>query len=453
MAALLLHSVNRSAQITTKHCFISHKVSTLARLQDAHVASFHNSAAHRWSSLPGARWLSRGTGVRFMCQGTAGRLPAGRSRRGAALVLAGAAAAAVVGFVANAGHFQRAEMASRVIQVAEQDDDILEKCKGFMSLPVTDVQVLQEKKGEMCTRMELLIMETQAEFCRALEKVDGGKFKADRWQRKEGGGGISCVIQDSNVFEKAGVSVSVVFGHLTEEAAKQMKSRGKVLKGKDGKLPFCAMGISSVIHPKNPHVPTVHFNYRYFEIEEEDGSKQWWFGGGTDLTPTYLNEEDAFLFHNTLKEACDKHHPQYYPDFKKWCDRYFYVRHRGETRGIGGIFFDDLDSPSQEEAFSFIRSCTSTVVPCYIPLVYKHRDDAFTAEEKRWQQLRRGRYVEFNLVYDRGVKFGLATPGSRIESILMSLPLTAKWEYTHEPEVGSREAEMLEVLRTPREWL
>ena len=186
MAALLLHSVNRSAQITTKHCFISHKVSTLARLQDAHVASFHNSAAHRWSSLPGARWLSRGTGVRFMCQGTAGRLPAGRSRRGAALVLAGAAAAAVVGFVANAGHFQRAEMASRVIQVAKQDDDILEKCKGFMSLPVTDVKVLQEKKGEMCTRMELLIMETQAEFCRALEKVDGGKFKADRWQRKEG---------------------------------------------------------------------------------------------------------------------------------------------------------------------------------------------------------------------------------------------------------------------------
>ena len=187
MATLLLHSVGRSAPITTMHCFISHKVSRLARLQDAHVASFHNSVAHRWSSLPGARWLCRGTGVRFMCQGTAGRHPAGRSRRGAALVLAGAAAAAVLGgFVANAGHFQRAEMASRVIRVAKQDDDILEKCKGFMSLPVTDVQVLQEKKGEMCTRMELLIMETQAEFCRALEKVDGGKFKVDRWQRKEG---------------------------------------------------------------------------------------------------------------------------------------------------------------------------------------------------------------------------------------------------------------------------
>ncbi|KAG7283610.1 hypothetical protein CRUP_020383 [Coryphaenoides rupestris] len=272
----------------------------------------------------------------------------------------------------------------------------------------------------MSTRMEMLIMETQAEFVRALEKVDGGKFKADRWHRKEGGGGISCVLQDSNVFEKAGVSVSVVHGHLTEEAAMQMKSRGKVLKGKDGKLPFVAMGVSTVIHPKNPHIPTVHFNYRYFEIEEDDGSTQWWFGGGTDLTPTYLNEDDALLFHSTLKEACDKHHPQYYPDFKKWCDRYFYVRHRGETRGIGGIFFDDLDSPSQEEAFSFIKSCTSTV---------------------------------FNLVYDRGVKFGLATPGSRIESILMSLPLTAKWEYTHEPAEGSKEAQMLEVLRTPKDWV
>lgn len=362
-------------------------------------------------------------------------------------------AAAVAGFVASGCHFQRAEMATRIPKVEEEEGDIAERCKSFMSPPVTDINVLQQRKEEMSTRMEMLIMETQAEFCRALEDVDGGLFKVDRWERKEGGGGISCVMQDGKVFEKAGVNVSVVFGNLTEEAAKQMRSRGKVLKGKDGKLPFCAMGVSSVIHPKNPHIPTVHFNYRYFEIEEGDGSKQWWFGGGTDLTPIYIHEGDAAIFHNTLKEACDKHHPQYYPDFKKWCDRYFYIRHRGETRGIGGIFFDDLDSPSQEEAFNFVKSCARTVVPCYLPIVRTHLNEAFSQEEKDWQQVRRGRYVEFNLVYDRGVKFGLATPGSRIESILMSLPLTAKWEYMHEPAKGTREAEMLEVLRSPREWV
>lgn len=377
---------------------------------------------------------------------------------GRALVFTGAVvvSATVAGLLANASHFHRAEMATSIVPISdapEQEGDILERCRTFMSPPVTDVTVLQGRKAEMRTRMEMLIMETQAEFCKALEEVDGGKFKVDRWQRNEGGGGISCVMQDGRVFEKAGVNVSVVFGNLTEEAARQMRSRGKVLKGKDGKLPFVAMGVSSVIHPKNPHIPTVHFNYRYFEIEEEDGSKQWWFGGGTDLTPVYINEEDALHFHKTLKDACDKHHSQYYPDFKKWCDRYFYVRHRGETRGIGGIFFDDLDSPCQEEVFSFVKSCARTVVPCYLPIVYRHLNDSFTQEEKDWQQVRRGRYVEFNLVYDRGVKFGLATPGSRIESILMSLPLTARWEYMHEPASGTREAKMLEVLRNPKEWV
>lgn len=359
----------------------------------------------------------------------------------------------VAGVIAGFCHFQKAEMASRIAKDIEGERAILEKCKEFMSAPVTDIEVLQQRKEDMSTRMEMLIMETQAAFCRALEEVDGGKFKVDRWQRKEGGGGISCVLQDGKVFEKAGVNVSVVYGSLTEEAAKQMRSRGKVLKGKDGKLPFRAMGVSSVIHPHNPHIPTVHFNYRYFEIEEEDGSKQWWFGGGTDLTPVYINQDDAAHFHGTLKEACDKHHAQYYPDFKKWCDRYFYICHRGETRGIGGIFFDDLDRPSQEEAFGFVKSCAQTVVPCYIPIVRKHLSDSFTAAEKEWQQVRRGRYVEFNLVYDRGVKFGLATPGSRIESILMSLPLTARWEYMHEPPKGSQEAEMLEVLQNPKDWV
>lgn len=435
----------------TRRCFLS-RLKTLSAAGEC-----SQSLSATW--LPTRRWLSSGTGVRFMSRGTAGGSSSGRTRRGA-LALGGAAVltAAAAGFLANVNHIQRAEMATSVSpallrEAQEEEGDIREKCRGFMSPPVTDVNVLQQTKGEMRTRMEMLIMKTQADFCRALEEVDGGTFKVDRWERKEGGGGISCVMQDGKVFEKAGVNVSVVFGNLTEEAARQMRSRGKVLKGKDGQLPFCAMGVSSVIHPKNPHIPTVHFNYRYFEIEEEDGNKQWWFGGGTDLTPVYVNKEDAFHFHNTLKEACDKHHSQYYTDFKKWCDRYFYIRHRGETRGIGGIFFDDLDSPSQEEAFSFVKSCALTVVPCYLPIVYRHLGDSFTDEEKDWQQVRRGRYVEFNLVYDRGVKFGLATPGSRIESILMSLPLTARWEYMHEPAKGTQEAEMLEVLKNPKDWV
>ncbi|XP_037530551.1 oxygen-dependent coproporphyrinogen-III oxidase, mitochondrial [Nematolebias whitei] len=458
MTSIVFFSVKKTAQ-TTRRCLSSH-FKGLANSGDSgwFLCATHSPSV---SLFPGARWFSRGTGARFMFRGTAGGSAAGRTRKGV-LALSGAAAvtaaAAVVGFLANADHFQRAEMATRVPRAAEktkeeEEGDIVERCRGFMSAPVTDIGVLQKRKEEMSTKMEMLIMETQAEFCKALQEVDGGTFNVDRWDRKEGGGGISCVMQDGKVFEKAGVNVSVVFGNLTEEAAKQMRSRGKVLKGKDGKLPFCAMGVSSVIHPKNPHIPTVHFNYRYFEIEEEDGTKQWWFGGGTDLTPVYVNKEDGLHFHKTLKDACDKHHPQYYPDFKKWCDRYFYIRHRGETRGIGGIFFDDLDSPNQEEAFNFVKSCARTVVPCYLPIVYKHLNDSFTAEEKNWQQIRRGRYVEFNLVYDRGVKFGLATPGSRIESILMSLPLTATWEYMHKPAKGSREAEMMEVLRNPKEWV
>ncbi|KAJ0032489.1 hypothetical protein NQD34_002570 [Periophthalmus magnuspinnatus] len=442
----------KTAQIAVGRCAGAH-FKSLACLS-GRLSSTHSVPC---TLLPGARWFSRGTGVRLMSYGTTGKSAASRLGR-RALAFGGAAvvSAAVAGLVANASHFQRAEMATSVVpvpEVREQKEDIQERCRGFMSPPVTDVNVLQRRKEEMRTRMEMLIMETQAEFCRALEEVDGGKFKVDRWERSEGGGGISCVMQDGKVFEKAGVNVSVVSGNLTEEAARQMRSRGKVLKGKDGKLPFVAMGVSSVIHPKNPHIPTVHFNYRYFEVEEEDGSKQWWFGGGTDLTPVYINKEDALHFHKTLKNACDKHHSQHYTNFKKWCDRYFYIRHRGETRGIGGIFFDDLDSPSQEEVFSFVKSCARTVVPCYLPIVYKHLNDSFTQAEKDWQQVRRGRYVEFNLVYDRGVKFGLATPGSRIESILMSLPLTARWEYMHEPAKGTREAEMLEVLRNPKDWV
>lgn len=381
----------------------------------------------------------------------------GGARLAAALAgLAGLAAAAV-------GHVARAEMVPQSSGARSpspgrpgegEGDELARRCRGFMAPPVTDLRELRRRPGDMKTKMELLILETQAQVCQALAQVDGGAgFSVDRWERKEGGGGISCVLQDGHVFEKAGVSISVVHGHLSEEAVKQMRNRGKDLKTEDGKLSFSAMGVSSVIHPKNPHAPTIHFNYRYFEIEEADGNKHWWFGGGSDLTPTYLNQEDAVHFHRTLKEACDRHGPDLYPKFKKWCDDYFYIVHRGERRGIGGIFFDDLDSPSKEEVFQFVQSCAQAVVPAYIPLVKKHCDDSFTPQEKLWQQLRRGRYVEFNLLYDRGTKFGLFTPGSRIESILMSLPLTARWEYMHSPSANSKEAEILEVLRHPRDWV
>ncbi|XP_027009852.2 oxygen-dependent coproporphyrinogen-III oxidase, mitochondrial [Tachysurus fulvidraco] len=430
MTSSLLSALNRSLHATVRLCSV---------FQPKNVYKSHVIAGGRWST----GW-SRG-----FTTTTRGSPAFGKYTKGV-LMTAGVFGTVAVGVCG----LQQAEMATRVRKVEEEvEGDVAERCRNLMAPPVTDVSVLEQRKHEMRSRMEMLIMETQADFCRALEEVDGGRFRVDRWSRQEGGGGISCVLQDSKVFEKAGVNVSVVSGHLSEEAAKQMRSRGKELKGKDGKLPFIAMGVSSVIHPKNPHIPTVHFNYRYFEVEEADGSKQWWFGGGTDLTPVYVNQEDGVLFHSVLRDACDKHNPQYYPNFKKWCDRYFYICHRNETRGIGGIFFDDLDSPSQEEAFSFVKSCAKTVVPCYLPIVRKHLTDTFTQEEKEWQQIRRGRYVEFNLVYDRGVKFGLATPGSRIESIIMSLPLTARWEYMHEPAEGTKEAEMLKVLRSPKEWI
>ncbi|XP_069493304.1 oxygen-dependent coproporphyrinogen-III oxidase, mitochondrial [Ambystoma mexicanum] len=415
-----------------------------------------------WSAVaaaaPSARWractpvpvphrsfsAAAGPGSSDSGDGGAGRLRGGRwLRAGAALLASGA----LLGSGLRRAHLARREGPG-------EEEALLDRLAGFMAPPVSPLSVLLAAPRDMKTRMEVLILDTQAQVCRALQEADGGaEFIVHSWQREEGGGGISCVLQDGNVFEKAGVNVSVVHGHLSEESIQQMKSRGKSLKTKDGKLPFCAMGVSSVIHPKNPHVPTIHFNYRYFEIEDADGNKQWWFGGGTDLTPTYLNEEDAIHFHKTLKEACDEHGPELYPKFKKWCDEYFVIRHRGERRGLGGIFFDDLDSPSKEEVFQFVQSCTKAIVPCYIPIVNKHRNDSFTPEEKLWQQLRRGRYVEFNLVYDRGTKFGLATPGSRIESILMSLPLTARWEYMHTPPKDSKEAEILEVLRHPKDWV
>lgn len=339
------------------------------------------------------------------------------------------------------------------VTVLASENDLRNYVKTFMSEPITPIKKLQDSREDMRTKMELLVMKTQADFCKALESVESKdySFKVDRWNRKEGGGGVTCILQDGNVFEKAGVNVSVVTGTLPPSAVQQMRARGKKMQG--DKVLFFAAGVSAVIHPRNPMVPTVHFNYRYFEIENQDGTKQWWFGGGTDLTPYYLNEDDVKHFHKTLKVTCDKHDPSYYTQFKKWCDNYFHIVHRDERRGIGGIFFDDLDTPTQNEAFQFVSSCAEAVIPSYIPLVEKHKDDGYGYYERQWQLLRRGRYVEFNLIYDRGTKFGLYTPGARYESILMSLPLNAKWEYMHEPEPGSKESQLMQVLKDPKDWL
>ena len=309
----------------------------------------------------------------------------------------------------------------------------------------------------MRLRMEAFIKAQQKEIVAALQELDPGqKFRIDTWTRPNGGGGISCVLQGGQVFEKAGVNTSIVYGTLPRPAIEKMRVNHKALDPDVDSLEFFAAGLSCVLHPTNPNAPTVHFNYRYFETMDAQGNcNAWWFGGGTDLTPSYLFDEDAIHFHRTIKEACDKHDREYYPRFKKWCDKYFYIPHRGESRGIGGIFFDDLDEEEkdQEQLFSFIKDCLTAFLPSYLPLIQKRKDMPFTEKEKEWQQLRRGRYVEFNLVHDRGTSFGLNTPGARVESILMSLPLTARWMYMHDADRGSREERLLKVLREPVGWV
>lgn len=299
----------------------------------------------------------------------------------------------------------------------------------------------------MRQRMEALVRETQSEICQALEKVDGGRFREDTWEREGGGGGTSRVLQDSRVFAKAGVNVSVVHGVLSPEAARSMGGG----QGADD-LRFFAVGLSLVLHPKNPFAPTAHANYRYFERGDGTGPGAWWFGGGADLTPAYLFDEDATHFHAVHKAACDATDASYYPRFKTWADDYFLIKHRGERRGVGGIFFDDLHDKPKDELFAFVTRAAKAFVPAYEPILLRRKDTPFTEAHERWQALRRGRYVEFNLVYDRGTTFGLRTAG-RIESILMSLPLTARWEYDQHPEPGSPEEALVRVLQSPRAWV
>jgi coproporphyrinogen III oxidase len=304
----------------------------------------------------------------------------------------------------------------------------------------------------MRSKFEKMCRDAQIEITKAIEEIDGkGKFKEDAWVRATGGGGMSRVLTDGDVWEKAGVNLSVVYGTMPQEALQSATERG-VDRAKGmapgERVPFFACGLSCVMHPKNPYCPTMHFNYRYFET---DGGV-WWFGGGTDITPSYLDEDDMKHFHGLYKEICDKHDPNYYKEFKEWADRYFVIKHRGETRGLGGIFFDDQNDKDPEQHFEFSKECLNNVVNAYGPIIKKHKDDPFTQKQKEWQLMRRGRYVEFNLVYDRGTVFGLKT-GGRIESILMSLPETARWEYDHQVEPGSPEAEILDAFKNPREWV
>ena len=304
----------------------------------------------------------------------------------------------------------------------------------------------------MRAKFEKMCREAQIKITSAIEDIDGkGTFQEDAWVRANGGGGMSRVLSGGEVFEKAGVNLSVVYGSMPQEALASATERGvDRAKGyKEGeRVPFFACGLSSVMHPKNPHAPTMHFNYRYFET---DGGV-WWFGGGTDITPSYINEDDMKHFHGTYKEVCDNHDPEFYPEFKAWADRYFLIPHRNETRGLGGIFFDDLNDRDPDTIFEFSKEAVNSVVKAYGPIVEAHKDDPFTEKEKQWQLMRRGRYVEFNLVYDRGTVFGLKT-GGRIESILMSLPETARWEYDFKVEPGSKEAEIMDCFKNLREWL
>ncbi|KAK8249268.1 Coproporphyrinogen III oxidase [Phyllosticta capitalensis] len=311
-------------------------------------------------------------------------------------------------------------------------------------------------QSPMRLRMEKFIHEQQKEIVAALEGVDGRLFQTDTWERPHGGGGITCVLQEGNVFEKAGVNTSVVYGTLPRAAIQKMRVNHKALDPDVESVDFFAAGLSLVLHPRNPLAPTVHLNYRYFETADPAGGTQaWWFGGGCDLTPAYLFDEDAIHFHRTIRDVCDAHDPRFYPRFKRWCDEYFRNKHRGEARGVGGIFFDDLDESEKdpEQLFSFVQDCLKAFLPQYLPIIERRKALPYTEAEKNWQQIRRGRYVEFNLVHDRGTSFGLNTPGSRVESILMSLPLTARWQYMHEPEKGSREERLLQVLKTPVEWV
>jgi coproporphyrinogen III oxidase len=335
-----------------------------------------------------------------------------------------------------------------------------------MTIAIRPLIQVSSQPTDAKQQVSQFMQQLQDSICEGLEELDGkAKFKQDQWVRPEGGGGRSRVLVDGDYLEKGGVNFSEVYGsHLPPSILRQYPEL-------DGET-FYATGTSMVLHPHNPYAPTVHLNYRYFEA-----GNVWWFGGGLDLTPYYGFAEDAQHLHKTLKAACDRHNPHYHDIFKTWCDDYFYLKHRGETRGVGGIFFDyqdgkgklyknsndspaakamsdEIGEPSQrswQEIFSFAQDCGNSFLPAYIPIAERRRNMEYGERERNWQLYRRGRYVEFNLVYDRGTIFGLQTNG-RTESILMSLPPLVRWDYDYHPEPNTPEAELYEVYLKPQNW-
>ena len=290
------------------------------------------------------------------------------------------------------------------------------------------------------------LLDLQDRICTALERADGGeRFREEKWQRPQGGGGRTRVLAQGAVFEQAGVNFSHVHGKNLPPSASAHRPE---LAGRA----FQALGVSLVIHPRNPYAPTSHCNVRFFFAEKADSDPVWWFGGGFDLTPYYGFEDDAVHWHQTAKQACDPFGPDYYRRFKQWCDEYFYIKHRQEPRGIGGLFFDDLNELSFGHCFSFSKSVGDHFLPAYLPIIERRKDTPYGEREREFQLYRRGRYVESNLVYDRGTLFGLQS-GGRSESILMSLPPLVAWRYNWQPAAGSPEAKLYELFLQPRDWL
>ena len=290
------------------------------------------------------------------------------------------------------------------------------------------------------------LLQLQKNICSALEKEDGAEtFAEDEWQREQGGGGKSCVLAGGKVFESAGINFSHVFGGELPGSATAHRPE---LAGRS----FQAMGVSLVIHPNNPYIPTSHANVRFFIAEKEGEDPVWWFGGGFDLTPYYGNEEDVKHWHQVSRDACEPFGEDVYPKYKKWCDEYFYLKHRDEPRGIGGLFFDDLNEWGFEKSFAFMQSVGDHYIKAYLPIVQKRKAMEYGERERDFQLYRRGRYVEFNLVYDRGTLFGLQS-GGRTESILMSMPPNVRWRYNWSPEPGSAEAELYEKYLKPQDWI
>jgi coproporphyrinogen III oxidase len=289
------------------------------------------------------------------------------------------------------------------------------------------------------------LLALQDDICEQLQRVDGGRFVEDAWQREEGGGGRSRVLENGAVIEKGGVNFSHVFGSTLPPSATAHRPE---LAGRK----WQAMGVSLVIHPRNPHAPTSHANVRFFIADKEGEEPVWWFGGGFDLTPYYPQRDDVIHWHETARAACQPFGDDVYPRFKKWCDDYFFLKHRNETRGVGGLFFDDFSAGGFDNAFALMRSVGDHYIKAYKPILERRKDQSYGEREREFQLYRRGRYVEFNLVFDRGTLFGLQS-GGRTESILMSLPPLVSWRYDWHPEAGSPEAVLYDEYLKPVDWL